>query len=97
MIKRLNPRNVILVHGEKNKMDKLKQFIESDMKIPTFVPANDTKVVFNDFSFAKCKISYQLAKQFSKGLRMNQDLRFNAVLTKSSETGVGVCYELFTL
>nr|APA20178.1 cleavage and polyadenylation specificity factor 73 kDa subunit II [Populus tomentosa] len=40
LTKFLSPRNVILVHGEKPKMVSLKERIQSELRIPCYLPAN---------------------------------------------------------
>ncbi|KAL7148477.1 hypothetical protein ABFS83_06G180800 [Erythranthe nasuta] len=40
LVKFLSPKHVILVHGEKPKMAKLKEIIESELEIPCYHPAN---------------------------------------------------------
>ncbi|CAK7326812.1 unnamed protein product [Dovyalis caffra] len=40
LVKFLSPKNVILVHGEKPKMGSLKERIQSELRIPCYLPAN---------------------------------------------------------
>jgi len=47
LIRRLEPSNVMLVHGEKKKMAYLKRAIVQDLGIPTFDPPNGTAVTLN--------------------------------------------------
>lgn len=44
LIRQVQPKAIMLVHGEKGKMNFFKQKIERDMKIPCFDPANGTTV-----------------------------------------------------
>ncbi|SPQ93979.1 unnamed protein product (mitochondrion) [Plasmodiophora brassicae] len=47
LIKEVKPRNVVLVHGERSKMNVLAQKIEMGMGTPCFFPANGTVVTIS--------------------------------------------------
>lgn len=57
LIKFLSPKHVILVHGEKPKMETLKGKIESDFKIPCYVPANNETVSIPSAHYVKAGAS----------------------------------------
>lgn len=40
LIKHVEPKNVMLVHGEKNKMEILSEIISAEFKVPVIFPAN---------------------------------------------------------
>lgn len=45
LIQQCEPKNVMLVHGEKGKMNFFKQKVERDLKLPCFDPPNGTSIV----------------------------------------------------
>lgn len=47
LIRNCEPKNVILVHGELNKMNQLKKRIHNELGIPTYNPANGMNCVIN--------------------------------------------------
>ncbi|GJW03284.1 cleavage and polyadenylation specificity factor subunit 3-II [Tanacetum coccineum] len=57
LVKFLSPKNVMLVHGEKPNMDKLKGIIESELGISCSVPANTETVSFPSTNFIKADAS----------------------------------------
>lgn len=57
LIKFLSPKHVILVHGEKPKMESLKGKIESDFKIHCYVPANNETVSIPSALYVKAYAS----------------------------------------
>ena len=88
MVKRLYPKNLILLHGEVNKMFKLKDFIQENMQIPTFVPPNNTTLKFDVRSKQKCYISSLLSTKFDKVLRNEDTFQFKGIAAKSNEKHV---------
>lgn len=40
MIQQLNPLNVVFVHGEKQKIYEIKNFVEEKMNVKAFTPDN---------------------------------------------------------
>ncbi|KAJ8767764.1 hypothetical protein K2173_020704 [Erythroxylum novogranatense] len=57
LVKFLSPKNVILVHGEKPKMGTLKEKIQSELKIPCYVPANGDTVCIPSTLFVRAQAS----------------------------------------
>lgn len=60
LIKHVNPRNVVLVHGEKSKMATLKARISSDLGIPCFDPTNHETVELS----SRCAVKVSMSKSF---------------------------------
>ncbi|CAM6102771.1 unnamed protein product [Calypogeia fissa] len=60
LVKHVNPRNVVLVHGEKPKMATLKARITSDLGIPCFDPANHETLEFS----SRCTVKVSMSKEF---------------------------------
>lgn len=65
LIKFLSPKHVILVHGEKPKMESLKGKIESDFKIRCYVPANNETVSIPSAHYVKAHASSVFLKSTS--------------------------------
>lgn len=57
LIKFLSPKHVILVHGEKPKMETLKGRIETELGIRSYVPANNEKVSVPSTHYVKADAS----------------------------------------
>nr|XP_043639989.1 cleavage and polyadenylation specificity factor subunit 3-II [Erigeron canadensis] len=57
LVKFLSPKNVILVHGEKPKMEKLKGRIESELGIQCYHPANTEIVSFPSTHYVKSEVT----------------------------------------
>lgn len=74
LIKQAQPRNVMLVHGEKGKMAFLKQKIMQKFQIPCFDPANGTTVVINTTQLLPVDLSVHLLK---KHLALNYTVNSN--------------------
>ncbi|KAJ6312882.1 hypothetical protein OIU77_014412 [Salix suchowensis] len=53
----LSPKNVILVHGEKPKMVSLKERIQSELRIPCYLPANCDTVHIPSTTYVKAHAS----------------------------------------
>ncbi|KAJ6771818.1 INTEGRATOR COMPLEX SUBUNIT 11 [Salix koriyanagi] len=53
----LSPKNVILVHGEKPKMVSLKERIQSELRIPCYLPANYDTVHIPSTTYVKAHAS----------------------------------------
>lgn len=63
LIQQVQPRNVMLVHGEKEKMMFLKEKIETDLKIPCSCPPNGFTVSFKQDDSIEAKISMALVQK----------------------------------
>ncbi|KYQ94230.1 integrator complex subunit 11 [Tieghemostelium lacteum] len=63
LIKMSSPKNVLLVHGEREKMGFLSQKIIKDFSIPCYYPANGTTVNFNTQKPIPIDISTKLLKR----------------------------------
>lgn len=57
LIKFLSPKHVILVHGEKPKMESLKGKFESEFRIQCYVPANNETVSIPSAHYVKAEAS----------------------------------------
>lgn len=57
LVKFLSPKHVVLVHGEKPKMASLKAKIESELGIPSYVPANNETVSVPSTHYVKTDAS----------------------------------------
>ncbi|KAK4799223.1 hypothetical protein SAY86_024588 [Trapa natans] len=57
LVRFLSPKHVILVHGEKPKMASLKAKIESELKIPSYVPCNNETVSVPSTHYLKADAS----------------------------------------
>lgn len=82
MIKRLYPKNLILLHGEVSKMFKLRDYIQDKLKISTFVPPNDALLKFNFYSRKKCIISSSLSSKIDQSLKNEEDVQLKAFAVK---------------
>ncbi|BBN01886.1 integrator complex subunit 11 [Marchantia polymorpha subsp. ruderalis] len=60
LVKHVNPRNVVLVHGEKPKMATLKAKIIADLGIPCYDPANYETVEVS----SRCAVRINVSKAF---------------------------------
>lgn len=47
LVTHLSPRNLVFVHGEKNRIETLQKHVEKTLKIPTFCPANFSDLVIS--------------------------------------------------
>ncbi|CAI2169238.1 12780_t:CDS:2 [Funneliformis geosporum] len=63
LIKQCDPRNVMLVHGEKAKMEFLQEKIKRECKIPCFSPANGETIIINTPLSIPVDISVDLLKR----------------------------------
>lgn len=57
LVKFLSPKHVILVHGEKPKMDSLKERIHSELEIPCYNPANNETVNIPSTNYVNAEAS----------------------------------------
>lgn len=62
LIRMCGPRNVVLVHGERGKMDFLRSNIMKDFCIPCFMPANGENISIPTSKSIQAKISMDLLK-----------------------------------
>ncbi|KAF3649244.1 Cleavage and polyadenylation specificity factor subunit 3-II [Capsicum annuum] len=62
LVRFLSPKHVILVHGEKTNMAKLKEKIESDLGILCFYPANNESVPIPSTLYIKADVSKSFLK-----------------------------------
>lgn len=90
LVKFLSPKNVILVHGEKPKMDSLKEKIQSELGIQCYVPANGETLLFPSTVFVKAHASDTFIHsclcpnfKFSKGSEDKSDLVLKNTNTSS--------------
>ncbi|CAG8444649.1 4851_t:CDS:2 [Funneliformis mosseae] len=63
LIKQCDPRNVMLVHGEKAKMEFLQEKIKRECKIPCFSPANGETLIINTPLSIPVDVSVDLLKR----------------------------------
>lgn len=81
MIKHLEPRSVILVHGEKQKMDVMADVIRETLKIPCFYPANHEDLYINvtpeEKSYPIGIDEKLMSIDFSAGIRLPMVLKKN--------------------
>jgi integrator complex subunit 11 len=86
LIGQVSPKNIMLVHGEKQKMALFKQKIESDLKIKTFDPANGQTIQIESEQEIKVNISMNLVKRSLTETDPRKKLKINGVLvTKDKE------------
>lgn len=62
LIRMCEPRNVVLVHGERGKMDFLRSNIMKDFGIPCYMPANGCSIKMETSRALEAKISTDLLK-----------------------------------
>ena len=62
LIRMCEPKNVVLVHGERGKMDFLRSNIMKDFGIPCYMPANGASVSMETSKSIQAKISVDLLK-----------------------------------
>ncbi|KAI9293499.1 Metallo-hydrolase/oxidoreductase [Neoconidiobolus thromboides FSU 785] len=63
MISHLEPKNVILVHGDKKTMHSLKLRVEEELNIPCYEPANGTEVVLKNSENIPIQISSKVIEE----------------------------------
>lgn len=69
LIRMCQPRNVVLVHGEKGKMGFLKQRIQGELSIPTYDPANACSLDLYTDNPTRVLISRQILDQAYRDAR----------------------------
>lgn len=79
MIKHAEPHNVVLVHGEKHKMEVMADVIRETLKIPCFYPANHEDLYINvtpeEKSYPIGLDERLLSIDFSSGIKIPMILR----------------------
>jgi hypothetical protein len=63
LIRQLEPRNVLLVHGEKGKMEILKEVIEREFRLPVFHPPNGLSVHIPLLNYLPLSLSHGLTEK----------------------------------
>ncbi|EIE78185.1 hypothetical protein RO3G_02889 [Rhizopus delemar RA 99-880] len=64
LIRQCEPRNVVLVHGERGKMNFLSSKIMKEFAIPCYMPANGCSIKMETLQVLEAKISTNLLKSF---------------------------------
>ncbi|KAJ3092535.1 Integrator complex subunit 11 [Quaeritorhiza haematococci] len=77
LVRMCEPRNVILVHGEKKKMGFLKQRMERELGIPTYDPANGATITLQTSLAVPVKISRELIRKAYLNARPTPKALFN--------------------
>ncbi|KAJ8564788.1 hypothetical protein K7X08_001248 [Anisodus acutangulus] len=95
LVRFLSPKHVILVHGEKPKMEKLKKNIESDFEIPCYYPANNETLLIPSTQYIKAHVSKSflqssLSPNF-KFLKTTSRADTDIILNEKTESLVQVC------
>jgi integrator complex subunit 11 len=87
LIKQCQPRNVMLVHGDKRSMSKLKNRIESELEIKTFNPENGTLIEIPKSNEVEMKINKSILSTIIKENenKKNVSLKIKAVVDDSTE------------
>jgi hypothetical protein len=87
MIKHLEPRSVILVHGEKHKMDVMADVIRETLKIPCFYPANHEDLYINVVPEEK---SYPIGlDEKLMGIDFSSGIRIPMIIKKNGDGTLG--------
>lgn len=73
LIRMCEPRNVVLVHGERGKMDFLRSNIMKDFGIPCHMPANGCSIKMETSRALEAKISTDLLKSLLSSANKNRD------------------------
>lgn len=73
LIRMCEPRNVVLVHGERGKMDFLRSNIMKDFGIPCHMPANGCSIKMETSRAIEAKISTDLLKSLLSSANKNRD------------------------
>ncbi|KAL0265568.1 UNVERIFIED_CONTAM: hypothetical protein PYX00_011280 [Menopon gallinae] len=63
IVEQCKPKNVLLVHGEKQRMKALKRRIEKELHVPTFYPRNGTMIGIRDSNTVSVDVSRSLLKK----------------------------------
>lgn len=85
LMKFLSPKHVILVHGEKPKMEKLKGRIQTELRIPCYAPANNETISIPSTQYVRTDVS---ASFINSTMCPNFSFKNNA-LEGESKVGVG--------
>ncbi|KAG5236646.1 cleavage and polyadenylation specificity factor [Salix suchowensis] len=86
----LSPKNVILVHGEKPKMVSLKERIQSELRIPCYLPANCDTVHIPSTTYVKAHASNAFIRSCLnpnfRFLKRSKEENSNQVLRNTNST-----------
>ena len=63
MVYQVSPKNIVLVHGEKQKMNFLKNKIQEDLKLNCYCPANGETLYIKSQDDIKLNISTKFLKR----------------------------------
>jgi Beta-Casp domain/Zn-dependent metallo-hydrolase RNA specificity domain len=72
LIRQTKPRNVVLVHGEKRKMQILKERVGKEFELPCFNPANGTTDTMHGRTDTPVDVSMKLLQSSSKSAAVSE-------------------------
>lgn len=75
IIEQCRPKNVLLVHGERQRMKVLKKRVEKELRIPTCYPKNGTMIAIRDSNVVNVEVPRPLLKKvFSMSVSHQENL-----------------------
>jgi len=85
IIRQCQPRQIMLVHGEKSRMDTLKRFIRKKLNVPVHMPANGVLLTIATAETAQVKIRTEMLRQHANLYESSQEVSLVLRLAKEKD------------